>query len=315
MVLVLVVAAVLLGGLLTPGRAFAAVPTTIELHLERPVWKLKERMVVTGRLSADGRGLGGRPVQVGVNGSLAATPYRTTTAPDGTYRLEFGVEDSWGFGGQSLTALFTGQDGYADSRFTTIFRVAPDQVAPVALAVHQPPAPVAPGQQVRLTGTLHNDRREPAAGHSVIAVIDAANEHRAFSRVSDDGAWALDFTVPMIPGEWSAAFPEYRVAVVYEGDWSLAPAQVDVVLTLAHPPVEPVVAATPAPTPKATANPTPRATPVASVMSVQDPTPPSGPLPAWLPNWVASPVFLLSAVAFAALLLGATFIAHGRADA
>jgi hypothetical protein len=302
----------MLGGMLAPGQASAATPTTLEMQLERPVWKLKERMVVSGHLVAGDQPLGGAPVHVGVDGYLDDTLYRTITAPDGTYRLEFWVEDWWGFGGHSLTAFFPGTEEHAESSTSTIFQVAPDQVAPVALTVDPAPGPVAPGQQIRLTGALRNDRNEPAVGHSVLAVIDPATEARAFGKVGEDGTWALKFTVPTTPGQWSATFPEYRVPVMFEGDWWLAPAQVDVVLTLTHVPADPTpTPATPAPSPvPRTQSPTPVPTARPSLVSMPVPNP--GPLPAWMPRWVASPVFLLSTGAFLAVLVGATFVSHGR---
>lgn len=315
--LIAVVVAILgLGGTLTPRPAYATTPTTLELHLERPVWKLKERMVVSGRLTAGDRPLGGAPVQVGVDGYLDDTPYRATTAPDGSYRLEFWVEDWWGFGGHSLTALFPGDPEHADSATSTIFQVAPDQVAPVTLAVDPPPGPVDPGQQVQLRGTLRNDRNEPAAGHSVLAVIDPATDARAFAKVADDGSWVIDVTVPQVAGQWSEAFPEYRIAVVFEGDWWLAPAQQDVTLTLTRPPAEPtatssptptIQSATPAPAPTS-ATPTASATPELELPAAA----PAGSWPAWLPRWTASPVFLISAGGFLAVLVGAALISHGR---
>jgi hypothetical protein len=146
-------------------------------------------------------------------------------------------------------------------------------VAPVALTVDPPPGPVDPGQQVQLTGTLRNDRNEPVAGHSILAVTDPALDARAFGKVGDDGTWIIDFVVPGTAGQWSETFPDYRVAVVFEGDWWLAPGD----------PLRELSAAAP-----------------------------QGPLPVWLPGWVASPVFALSVGSFLALLLGATLISHAR---
>lgn len=272
-------------------------------------------MVVTGRLSSGDRPIGGAPVKVGVNGSLDETPYQVTTQPDGSYRVEFWVEDWWGFGGHTLTAWFVGDAHHQESTSSTIFHVAPDQVAPVALTVDPPPGRVDPGQHVQLTGTLRNDRNEPVGGHSILAVTDPALDARAFGKVADDGTWMIDFVVPSTAGPWSATFPEYRVAVVFEGDWWLAPAQQDFVLTLTRVPAQPTPSATTPPRtqpaqPTATASPTPAASPTA--VPDLSAAAPQGPLPVWLPGWVASPVFVLSAGSFLALLLGATLISHAR---
>lgn len=332
------VVAVLLavGLLLGPGAwqlGRAQTPTTIDLVLERPVWQLRERMIVTGRLASPAGPLGGAAVRIGINGLLDESPYVTTTAPDGTYRLEFWVEDWWGFGGNSITALFPGDEVHAASDAMTIFQVAPDRVAPVLFTVDPvPPEAIAPGQQVALAGTLRNDRGEPAEGHSVFAVVDAGTDHRAFGRVDDQGRWTIDLTVPTAPGEWSEQFPAYRVPVVFEGDWWLAPAQLEVIFSLARVPA----AASPSPTPSAasgrsTRNPGPAASPDASPGTSPAASPAASPtvgadsgpssragapswLPVWLPAWVASPAFLVGAGGVLSLVVGAALLSHARRD-
>lgn len=308
---------------LAPGLARPAVaqaPSMIELHLERPVWHLRERMVVTGKLSAEGGPLANAEVVVGINGYLEESPYRATTAGDGTYRLEFWVEDWWGFGGNSLTAEFRGDDTHAPSQTTTIFQVAPDQVAPVALTIDPLPAvPVAPGQHVPVTGSLRNDRNEPAEGHSIVAILDAGTDTRAFATVDDQGRWTVDVVVPGVAGQWSQTFPTYHIPIVFEGDWWLAPAQQEVVLTLASPPAE--AAPPPSPVPGASPEtattlrtPSSSATPLAAEPQAQprvDPKPASW-WPAWAPIWAASPLFLLGVGGALALLLGVTLISHAR---
>lgn len=315
----LLVAVVLGLGLLgTPALARPALaqnPTEIEVALERPVWTLHERMVVTGRLTSGGAPVAGAEVRIGVNGYLDETPYLATTGPDGAYRSEFWVEDWWGFGGHSLTALFVGDDDHAPSQTTEIFQVAPDQVGPVRLVIDPlPPDPIVPGQHVIVTGTLHNDRNEPAEGHSIVAVLDAGTDARAFATVGDDARWSLDLVVPSTPGEWSRTFPAYHVPIIFEGDWWLAPAQQEIVLTLARPPGDPE--STPTPTPSATP-------PIATAATSVTPSPSGSPVPVadakpyawwpgWAPAWAASPVFLIAVAGGLALLVGAAFISHAR---
>lgn len=298
--------------------AVAKVATAIDVQLERPVWRLKERMVVTGKLTAGGVPLGNVPVRVGVNGYLDESPYQGTTAADGTYRFEFWVEDWWGFGGNTLTAQYRGDDQHEASDATTIFQVTPDQVKPVTLTVDPvPPDPVVPGQHVTVTGTLRNDRNEPAEGHSIIAVIDAATDARSFANVDDQGRWTLDVVVPTTPGDWSEHFPTYRVPIVFEGDWWLAPAQQEIVLTLARAPGTPAPTPSASPTPALSPSPTPSATPGTPSPTAASATPapevrPASWWPAWLPGWVASPAFLITAGGALALLLGITLVSHAR---
>lgn len=328
--LVALVLAVFLLGTPALGRpALAQNATAIEVTVERPVWKLHERIVVTGRLTSGGAPVPGAEVRVGVDGYLDETLYKGTTAADGSYRVEFWVEDWWGFGGHSLTAQFVGDDNFAPSQLTTMFQVAPDAVAPVALTVDPlPPDPVVPGQHVTVTGTLRNDRNEPAEGHSMVAVVDAGTDARAFAKVGADARWSLDIVVPSTPGEWSRTFPAYHIPIIFEGDWWLAPAQQEVVLTLARQPDEAM--STPTPTPSAVATPTasaPSATPTGSAAPGHGPVgslggstaqtavtalQPFSWWPGWAPAWAASPVFLIAVAGGFALLIGAAFISHAR---
>lgn len=324
---VLVAVAFLLAPAALPAAA-AQTPTTLELTLERPVWQLREQLVVTGRLTTPDGPLGGASIRVGVNGDQDDSPYATTTAPDGTYRLQFWVEDWWGFGGNSLTARFPGDEHHAVSDATTIFQVAPDTVAPVRLTVDPlPTGPVSPDQQVALTGTLRNDRDEPAEGHSVFAVVDAQTDHRVFGTVDGQGRWLIDLRVPTRPGEWSKHFPAYRVPVVFEGDWWLAPAQDEITLTLAEAPAgaapttAPSVGGTPSPSPVASpspslaaslsASPTVSVTAAAARAADRRAGAPSW-LPIWLPAWVASPAFLVAAGGVLSLVAGAALVSHAR---
>lgn len=315
----LLVAVVLGWGLLvgTPvltRPAAALTPTEIEIAMERPVWTLHERMVVTGRLTSGGAPVAGAEIRVAVDGNIDETPYLATTGADGTYRSEFWVEDWWGFGGHSLTALFEGNEAHGPSQLTTIFQVAPDQVGPVRLVIDPvSPEPVVPGQHIIVTGTLHNDRNEPAEGHSIVAVLDAGTDARAFAKVGDDARWSLDVVVPSTPGEWSRTFPAYHVPIIFEGDWWLAPAQQEIVLTLAREPGSSESTPTPSATPTATATASASVTPSvsASPVPVADAKPFSW-WPGWAPAWAASPVFLIAVVGGLALLVGAAFISHAR---
>lgn len=319
-------ALVALAFLLAPAglRAGAAVtPTTLELALERSVWQPHDHMVVTGRLTAQDGPLGGAPIRVGINGFPDGSPHATTTtAPDGTYRLQFQVDGGWGFGGNTLTAWYPGNDRHAASDSMTVFQVAPDTVAPVRFSVDPPPADaVSPGQQVTLTGSLRNDRDEPAEGQSVFAVADAGTDNRAFGTVDAAGRWEIGLTVPTTPGEWSEQFPAYRVPVVFEGDWWLAPAQHEVLLTLSQAPQEAMptasasVASTPSPSP-APSSPGSRAaapsteTPLSAGLRAGAPSW----LPVWLPAWVVSPVFLVASVGVLSLIVGAALLSHARRD-
>lgn len=304
---------------LRPGAA--QTPTTLELTLERPVWQPHDHMVVTGRLTAQDGPLGDAPIRVGINGFPDESPQATTTtAPDGTYRLQFPVNGGWGFGGNTLTASYPGNDQHAASDSMTIFQVAPDTVAPVRFSVDRSPADaVSPGQQITLTGSLRNDRDEPAEGQSVFAVVDAGTDNRAFGTVDAAGRWEIGLTVPTTPGEWSEQFPAYRVPVVFEGDWWLAPAQHEVALTLSRTPPEAMPtasaagASTPSPSPAPSSAGSRAASPSAETLLSADlrAGAPSW-LPVWLPAWVVSPAFLVASVGVLSLVVGAALLSHAR---
>lgn len=288
--------------------AYAETPTTLEVLLDRPIWKVGERLVVTGRLTANGQPIARGDVRIGIDGNLEESDLRATTTADGTFRSEIPVEEVWGFGGHTVTFEFHGDDQNSGSSTSAVFQVSPAQVTPMVLVAHPHPDPVSPGQRVHLAGTLHNDRNEPAAGQSVVVVIDAATDSRAFGRVDDDGTWAIDFTVPTTPGQWSERFPAYPVHVVFDGDWWLSPAQQELALTLTEVPGVPVVEPSPTPSPTPSPSPTPTATtePTMPISAGADPG------PSWLPGWVVSPAFFFTTGGLLAVLLGATFISHGR---
>lgn len=306
-------------GAVAPPRAYAApntepttqapVPTQLTVTMDRPDWRLRERAVATGRLTANGQPVPNAPIKLGIDGDMESYPYRVTTGPDGSWRFEFVIEESWGISEHGLYAQFDGDGSRSGTMTRTPFQVLPDNASPTVLTINPVPGPVSPGQQVQLSGSLRRDANQPAVRIQIQVLVDPATGVREFTNTDEQGNWTATFTVPRYAGEWSREFPRYRVVVSNGDDYSLVPVRQELQLTLAQPP-PPAPAPTPLETP--TPEPTPTTIPAAAAPSPTPATPQRRVGAMLLPAWMVNPA---NGVALGGLLLtvvGAALISHGR---
>lgn len=297
----------------SPTTRVPAVTTQLDLAVERPDWRLHERIVATGRLTVAGQPVPNAPIKLGIDGDVDSYPYRVTTGPDGTWRYEFWVEDFWGYGEHGLYAQFDGDETRPGGWTRVPFNVLPDKASPTVLTVDPHPEPVRPGQQVTLSGNLRRDDNQPAVRSQIQALVDPATGAREFTSTDEQGHWTLQITVPQYAGEWSREFPAYRVQIDLAYEFALAPAQQVLMLTLAEPPP-------PSPAPTPSGRPTPSPTPTTASAAVAA-TPSPVPSPAapqrrvgamLLPAWVANPATGVAGAGVLLSLVGAALISHGR---
>ncbi|OYN96950.1 transthyretin-like family protein [Enemella evansiae] len=294
-----------------PQAPQAPAPTELEVSLERPDWRLKERIVASGRLTMNGQPVANAPIKLGIDGDVESYPYRVTTGADGTWRFEFWVEDFWGFGEHGLYAQFEGDETRAGAWTRTPFNVLPNTASPTVLTVNPYPAPVNPGQKVQISGSLRRDDNQPAVRSQIQAVVDPATGAREFTSTDEQGNWTLEITVPQYAGDWSREFPLYRVRIDLAYEFALMPAQQELQLTLAQPP-PPAPAPTPIEVPTPTPEPTPTTIPAGAQATPTPATPQRRVGAMLLPAWMVNPANGVAVGGVLLTLVGAALISHGR---